>query len=122
MHADDERLFPIYEKCEKHHIPFILQYGGGINSVEYYDPSDIYRLAEAFPDLKICITHGGWPQVMPMIHQAYAHKNVYLSPDALINESKLLTVARIAATAKNWKQVLMKSKFIFPDKTTWGFV
>ena len=82
MHADDERLFPIYEKCEKHHIPFILQYGGGINSVEYYDPSDIYRLAEAFPDLKICITHGGWPQVMPMIHQAYAHKNVYLSPDA----------------------------------------
>ena len=61
MHADDERLFPIYEKCEKHHIPFILQYGGGINSVEYYDPSDIYRLAEAFPDLKICITHGGWP-------------------------------------------------------------
>lgn len=81
MHADDERLFPIYEKCQANNIPLILQYGGGVNTIEYYDPSDIYRLAEAFPKLKICISHGGWPQVMLMIQQAYAHENVYLSPD-----------------------------------------
>ena len=31
--------------------------------------------------MKIAITHGGWPQVMPMIHQAFAHENVYLAPD-----------------------------------------
>lgn len=81
LHADDERLFPIYEYLEEHGIPLLLQYGGGVNSVEYYTPSDIYHIAERFPELKIAITHGGWPQVMAFIQQAYAHKNVYLAPD-----------------------------------------
>lgn len=83
MHADDERCFPIYEKCQSANIPIILQYGGGKNSTEYYSPLDIFRIAETFPKLKICISHGGWPQVIEHIQQAFAHENVYLSPDYL---------------------------------------
>lgn len=85
MHANDERLYPIYEKCEHNNIPVLLQYGGGVNSVEYFTPSDIYHIAEDFPKMKLAITHGGWPQVMPMIHQAFAHPNVYLATDIYFN-------------------------------------
>lgn len=80
-HASDEIFFPLYEKAQKHNIPIILQYGGGSASIEFYTPYDIYNVANVFPDLKIAISHGGWPQTMAMIHEAYAHKNVYLSPD-----------------------------------------
>lgn len=85
MHADDERCFPIYEKCQQENIPIILQYGGGKNSTEYYDPLDIFHIAEAFPQLKLCISHGGWPQVMGHLQQAFAHENVYISPDYLFS-------------------------------------
>lgn len=81
LHADDKRLYPVYEYCQKNNIPLLLQYGGGVNSIEYYTPTDVFHIAEDFPDLKIAITHGGWPQVMAFIQQAYAHKNVYLAPD-----------------------------------------
>jgi len=81
LHADDKRLYPIYEYLQKNNIPLLLQYGGGVNTVEYYTPSDVYHIADDFPELKVAITHGGWPQVMPFIQQAYAHKNVYLAPD-----------------------------------------
>lgn len=81
LHASDEKWYPMYEYCQEHSIPVLIQYGGGVNTVEFYTPSDIYHIADDFPKLKIAITHGGWPQVMPMIQQAYAHTNVYLAPD-----------------------------------------
>lgn len=85
MHANDARCFSIYEKCQQENIPIILQYGGGKNSTEFYDPLDIYEIAETFPKLKICISHGGWPQVMGHLQQAFAHENVYISPDYLFS-------------------------------------
>lgn len=81
MHASDERIYPIYEKCQEAGIPIILQYGGGKNSTEYFTPTDIFQIAEDFKHLKICISHGGWPQVQLHLQQAYAHDNVYISPD-----------------------------------------
>lgn len=81
MHADDERMNPIYDICSQENVPIILQYGGGKNTVEYYTPTDIDHIMAKFPKLKIMISHGGWPQVMDFIHQAYKHPGVYLSPD-----------------------------------------
>lgn len=81
MHADDERMNPIYDICSQEDIPIILQYGGGKNTVEYYTPTDIDHIMANFPKLKIMISHGGWPQVMNFIHQAYKHPEVYISPD-----------------------------------------
>ena len=81
MHGDDSRIFPVYELCQDKQIPVILQYGGGVNSTEYYTPSDIDRIMAAFPRLTLAIAHGGWPQVMPFCHLAYRHNNVYLLTD-----------------------------------------
>lgn len=81
MHANDKRLFPVYELCIEKNIPLILQYGGGKNSTKYYTPTDIDDIVENFPTLHIMISHGGWPQCMSFIHQAYSHEFVYLAPD-----------------------------------------
>lgn len=81
MHASDKRIFPIYELCTEKNIPIILQYGGGKNSTKYYTPTDIDDIAENFSKLRIMISHGGWPQCMSFIHQAYSHEFVYLAPD-----------------------------------------
>ena len=81
MHGNDERIFPVYELCEKNNIPILIQYGGGVNTLEYYTPSDIDDIVSNFPKLKLAITHGGWPQVIYFCQQAYKHENVYLIPD-----------------------------------------
>ena len=81
MHADDSRMDLIWDCCEQYDIPIILQYGGGKNTVEFYTPTDIDHVMAKFPKLKIMISHGGWPQVMDFIHQAYKHPGVYISPD-----------------------------------------
>ena len=81
MHADDKRLYPVYEILNEKKIPLLLQYGGGKNSIEYTNPVDVYHIAQDFPDMNILITHGGWPQVVTMLQVAFALPNVYLSPD-----------------------------------------
>lgn len=81
MHGNDERLFPVYELCQEHRIPILMQYGGGVNTLKYYTPSDIDDIVGIFPKLRLAITHGGWPQVMSFCQLAYKHEYVYLVPD-----------------------------------------
>lgn len=107
MHADDERLAPIFEKCEKDNIPVILQYGGGVNPIEYYTPTDINHLAVRFPNLKICISHGGWPQPVLFCQLAYAYRNVYISPDMYFDKFPGSSEYQIAA------KMLLQNKMLF---------
>lgn len=82
MPADDPRCYPIYAKCEKKGIIVTLTFGGLFcHRLENYNPIYIDRVASDFPNLKIVISHGGWPYVTEICHVAYQHKNVYISPD-----------------------------------------
>lgn len=82
MPADDERLFPVYEKCQKNNIPLTLTFGGlYCAKLEYYNPIYLDRVALQFPELKIICGHGGWPYTTEIMHVAYQRANVYISPD-----------------------------------------
>ena len=61
MYADDPRIYPIYEKCEKHQI--------------------INRIAADFPKTNFIISHGGWPWVQQILGVCFFQKNIYLCPD-----------------------------------------
>lgn len=62
--VDDERMYPIYEKCQKENIPMLLAFGGlCYSSLRYMMPQMIDKVAEDFPDLKIVLAHGGFPWV-----------------------------------------------------------
>jgi uncharacterized protein len=82
MKADDRRLYPIYACCEDRGIPVVVMAGGSAGpDLSFTVPIHIDRVAGDFPDLKIAISHGGWPWVHEILHVAYRRTNVYLSPD-----------------------------------------
>lgn len=82
LYADDRRLYPIYAYCEDKSIPVTIMAGGSAGpDLSYTYPVHVDRVAGDFPQLKIAITHGGWPWVQQMLHIAFRRPNVYLSPD-----------------------------------------
>ena len=87
MMADDEKLWPIYEKCQQENVLVTMTFGGMMCAgLEFYDPARLDRVARAFPELKLVISHGGWPHALELIHIAWAHPNVYISPDCYLLE------------------------------------
>lgn len=82
MHGDDRRLYPVYARIEEAGLPVVIMAGGGAGpDLSYTDPVHIDRVAADFPDMRIVVTHGGWPWVHQILHVAYRRANVWLSPD-----------------------------------------
>lgn len=79
---DDERVFPVYEKCQEEHIPVLISFGGRLADPIYYDPRLMYNVAQVFPDLTMVACHGGWPRVTEMCYVAAECENVYISADS----------------------------------------
>jgi predicted TIM-barrel fold metal-dependent hydrolase len=80
--VDDRRLYPIYAQCEDTDIPVIIMAGGSAGpDLSYTEPTHLDRVAADFPDLKIVVSHGGWPWVHQVLHIAFRRPNIYLSPD-----------------------------------------
>ena len=79
---DDERVFPIYERCSREGIPVAMTFGGIFTpGLGYYAPLELDRVAAAFPDMNIALCHGGWPYVTEICQIAFNRRNVYLAPD-----------------------------------------
>jgi predicted TIM-barrel fold metal-dependent hydrolase len=82
LYADDRRLYPVYAYCEDKGLPVTVMAGGSAGpDLSYTNPVHIDRVAADFPDLKIAISHGGWPWVQEILHVAFRRPNVYISPD-----------------------------------------
>ncbi|MYZ47598.1 amidohydrolase [Rhizobiales bacterium L72] len=82
MKADDRRLYPIYAHCEGIGIPVIIMAGGSAGpDLSYTEPAHLDRVAADFPELRIVVSHGGWPWVHQVLHIAYRRPNLYVSPD-----------------------------------------
>ncbi len=82
MYPDDRRLYPIYAYCEDHNLPVIIMSGGNAGpDLSYSFPVHTDRVAADFPQLRIVISHGGWPWVQQVLHMAFRRENVYISPD-----------------------------------------
>lgn len=82
LSTDDRRLYPIYAYCEDRGIPVTIMAGGSAGpDLAYTVPVHVDRVAADFPQLRIAVTHGGWPWVREMLHIAFRRPNVYLSPD-----------------------------------------
>lgn len=82
LKADDEILYPIYEKCQRENIPIFLSFGGLVGPyMEYNNPIFVDHVAADFPDLKLILAHGGYPYVTQSCYVAFSRPNVYLVPD-----------------------------------------
>jgi predicted TIM-barrel fold metal-dependent hydrolase len=49
--------------------------------ITYTQPVHIDHVCGDFPGLRVAVTHGGWPWVQEILHVAYRHANLYVSPD-----------------------------------------
>jgi len=85
-YADDrEKLYPVYELCERASVPIILDFGGNSGpDISYSAPLILDHIAASFPDLRLIISHAGWPWVSEAIHVSFRRGNVFLSPDMYI--------------------------------------
>lgn len=78
----EARYYPIYTKCCELNIPVFItmapppQVPGTV--ISYTDPRDVDIVARDFPELKIIMSHGGYPFVHEAIYACYRNKNVYM--------------------------------------------
>lgn len=86
MFADDANLYPIYERMARAGMPMLVSAGGTEGpDMSYVDPVRVHRVAKDFPNLKLVVTHGGYPFVQEALFVAFDCPNVYLSPDMYLN-------------------------------------
>lgn len=84
--ADDRRLYPIYEECQRREIPLNITLSAQLQArlnrpYEDSSPLALYRVSKDFPKLTIHVAHAAWPYVMEMIGVCFVCPNVWLSPD-----------------------------------------
>lgn len=87
--VDDEKYFPIYEKCEQEQIPICLLFGGVFHRLDapdysIYLPMRIEHIAKVFPKLRMALTHAAWPWTTAACAVALNYENVFLSPDGFM--------------------------------------
>ncbi len=82
LYANDAKYYPLYAKCCELDVPIVFTTGpatlvpGAI--IDHVAPRYIDFVARDFPELKIVISHGGYPWVNEAIIVAQRNKNVYI--------------------------------------------
>ncbi|MFN0163385.1 MAG: amidohydrolase family protein [Burkholderiales bacterium] len=87
MYADDERLFPIYEKVVELKVPLLFMSGPLAGpDISHTDPVRFDRVARRYSTMPVILGHGCYPYVTEAIALAFKSEvtglmNVFLSPD-----------------------------------------
>ena len=82
IYPNDARYYPIYAKCCELEIPVIMTTGtasfvpGAV--IDHVAPRYIDFVARDFPELKIIMSHGGYPWVDEAIIVTQRNKNVFI--------------------------------------------
>lgn len=77
--ANDRRCYPLYAKCNELGIPVGLQVGHSAETLpsNVGHPMLVDDVAIEFPNLKINLSHTGWPWTGEYISMLWRHPNVY---------------------------------------------
>ncbi len=79
LRPDDRKFYPLYLKCLELGIPACMQVGQCAKPLpsEYGHPMHVGEVAFDFPELKLVLTHVGFPWVDEWISMVWRHPNVY---------------------------------------------
>ncbi len=89
FYPNDERIYPLYEKCQELGVPLLMHSGfgaagvgmpgGGGFKLKYAKPIPGFDdVAADFPDLTIIMAHPAWPWIEEQIAVVLHKPNVYL--------------------------------------------
>jgi uncharacterized protein len=87
MYADDERLFPLYEKIADLGVPLLFMSGPLAGpDISHTDPVRFDRVAKRHPSMPVILGHGCFPYANEAVALAFKSEatgihNVFVSPD-----------------------------------------
>lgn len=76
---DNERIFSVYEKCEKNNIPVIMT--SNVYTPDHFAPNRILNVIRTFPKMHLILIHACLPWTAAVCQLAAQHPNLYISPD-----------------------------------------
>ena len=113
IYANDAKYYPIYSKCCELDIPIIFTTGPATlvpNAIiDHVAPRYIDIVARDFPELKMIISHGGYPWVNEAIIVAERNKNVYID----LSEYEFSPMAEAYVQAAN---TMIGDKILLPAR------
>lgn len=84
MYASDERLFPVYEYCEKNDIPVNMTFAAMVPDSTAAMPHRLDPVLKTFPKMRLCLSHGAWPWFTQVSALMFSYPNLYVSSDSYI--------------------------------------
>lgn len=90
MYPDDERLAPIFELCERENKPVMFHCGFSWepdSPSKYSRPILFEDVAVAYPKLRFCLSHMGWPWVDELCMLLLKYPNVYADTASVFMDS-----------------------------------
>ena len=90
MYADDEKLFPLYERIADLKVPLMFMSGPLAGpDISHTDPVRFDRVARRYSAVPVVLGHGCYPYVQEAIALAFKSEvtgllNVYVSPDVYV--------------------------------------
>lgn len=114
--ADDRRYYPFYAKCVELDIPVSIHTSANWTSMRDNDlghPRHIGVVAADFPELRIIMSHAGYPWILEACLLAWKHENVYLELAA--HRPKYL-----AEPGTGWEPLLRFGQTTIADKVLFG--
>jgi len=114
--ADDRRYYPFYAKCVELNVPLSIHTSANWSIMSVNDlghPRHIETVAIDFPELKIIMSHGGYPWVLEAVLLAWKYPNVYLELAA--HRPKYF-----ATPGTGWEPLLRFGQSTIQDKVLFG--
>jgi predicted TIM-barrel fold metal-dependent hydrolase len=114
--ADDRRYYPLYAKCVELDVPVSIHSSANWTTVSVSDlghPRHIDVVAADFPELKLIMSHAGYPWVLESCLLAWKYPNVYL-------ELAAHRPRYLAAPGTGWEPLLRFGTTTIKDKVLFG--
>jgi len=90
FYPQDERLKAIYQKCIAYNKPIVFHAGMSWEPdapAKYSQPIHFDEVAASFPELRMCLSHFGWPWVRETMMLLIKYPNVYTDTSMLYLDS-----------------------------------
>jgi uncharacterized protein len=114
--ADDRRYYPLYAKCVELDVPLSIHTSANWTTVSVSDlghPRHVDTVAADFPELKIVMSHAGYPWVLEAVLLAWKYPNVYL-------ELAAHRPRYLSAPGAGWDSLLRFGQTTIKDKVLFG--
>ncbi|HJQ73440.1 MAG TPA: amidohydrolase family protein [Gaiellaceae bacterium] len=114
--ADDRHYYPFYAKCVELGVPLSIHTSANWTSVAVNDlghPRHLDPVARDFPELRIIMSHAGYPWVLEAVLLAWKYEHVYL-------ELAAHRPRYIGEPGTGWEPLLRVGQSTIAGKVLWG--